>query len=433
MYNYGITCKKLPIPLITPIVKRVDNIYLKGYTLPTEIICSIDTINNELCELITNTKKDIDKTYKNGSWDYVKTLTNPYELVFSGSKKFVGRDIKYIKNSICGYNPLSRSFFKMIEMCNCFLINHIIKQIMKPIKTLHLAEGPGGFIEGIIYLRKKYCPITTQQNDLYYGMTLIDNTNDTDIPSWKKSTIFIRNNPNVIITSGNDNTGNLYNLNNIKYLHDRFRNTMDLVTADGGFDFSVDYNSQEYLASRLIYCEIISALATLKKGGTFICKMFDIINKLTVDFMYLLQCKFEYIYIFKPYTSRLANSEKYIICTGYLGINDDELSELFKIVGLFDTINIQNELCYNIPNTYTVLNTIFNDIPKPFVKFINNISKSIINNQITNINYTLKLITKLRNRNLNSNYVSDLINKQKQNAIRWCNNNNMPLNHYSIT
>jgi 23S rRNA U2552 (ribose-2'-O)-methylase RlmE/FtsJ len=430
MYNYGITCKKLAIPAICPDIKKINNVTnINQHALTDNIIISITTINNDLRQLITNTKREIDKTYKNGSWDYIKTLTNPYELVFSGSKKFVGRDIKYVKNNICNYNPLSRSFFKMVEMCNVFLLNKINSQVATPLKTLHLAEGPGGFIEGIIYLRKKHCPPCIQKRDLHYGITLIDNNNTTEIPSWKKSSAFIRDNPNVIITSGADNTGNLYNLDNIKYLQARFGNTMDIVTADGGFDFSVDYNSQEYLASRLIYCEIVSALVTLKPGGVFICKTFDLLNKLTIDFLYLLQCKFEYMFIFKPKTSRLANSEKYIVCNGFRGMNNpSEIDELFKVVTLFATIEAQNNI---LPSSgiYTIINSLFATTPPTFVKFINGITRSIITNQISNITYTIKLINKLHYGKLQNSQVTDIIQKQKQNAIQWCNDNKMPINN----
>ena len=429
MYNYGITCKKLDIPTICPDIKKINNVLnINQHALTDNIIMSIDTIDNDLRQLITNTKRAIDKTYKNGSWDYVKTLTNPYELVFSGSKKFIGRDIKYVKNNICNYNPLSRSFFKMVEMCNVFLLNKINSYVTSPLKSLHLAEGPGGFIEGLIYLRKKYCPPCIQKKDLHYGITLIDNSNTTEIPSWKKSYVFIRDNPNVIITTGADNTGNLYNIENIKYLQARFGNTMDIVTADGGFDFSVDYNSQEYLASRLIYCEILSALVTLKPGGTFICKTFDLINKLSIDFLYLLQCNFEYIYIFKPKTSRIANSEKYIVCKGFRGIHKpSDIDELFKIVTLFATIEEQNSIL-QCSDKYTIINSLFNNTPPTFIKFINGITRSIITNQISNITYTIKLINKLNNGKLQNSQVTETIQKQKQNAIQWCNDNKMPIN-----
>ena len=50
---------------------------------------------------------------------------------------------------------------------------------------------------------------------------------------------------------------------------------MDIITGDGGFDFSIDYNKQEILAVRLIFTQIVYALHLQKKGGTFILKIFD--------------------------------------------------------------------------------------------------------------------------------------------------------------
>ena len=43
----------------------------------------------------------------------------------------------------------------------------------------------------------------------------------------------------------------------------------DLVTADGGFDFSTNFNKQEQSSLRIIFCEIVTALSVQKKGGAF--------------------------------------------------------------------------------------------------------------------------------------------------------------------
>ena len=112
------------------------------------------------------------------------------------------------------------------------------------------------------------------------------------------------------ILYGKDNTGNLYNLDNIIYLKENIPQKCELVTADGGFDYSIDFNKQEQLSYHLIFCEIVAALSILKKGGTFILKIFEIHTNLTVEFIYLLNNYFETVFIVKPYVSRPANSEK---------------------------------------------------------------------------------------------------------------------------
>ena len=65
---------------------------------------------------------------------------------------------------------------------------------------------------------------------------------------------------------------------------------MNVITADGGFDFSIDFNKQEELAIRLILTEAIYAIILQKKGGVFILKIFDTFLKGTVDILYLLSC-----------------------------------------------------------------------------------------------------------------------------------------------
>lgn len=108
---------------------------------------------------------------------------------------------------------------------------------------------------------------------------------------------------------------------------------VDLAVADGGFDFSGNEEQQEVLAQRLLLREIISMLTSLKRGGHFVCKFFDIVDEFTGDLVWLLYQLFEEICITKPLSSRPANSERYIVCKGLL-VRDprlvDKLLEISK-------------------------------------------------------------------------------------------------------
>jgi hypothetical protein len=97
--------------------------------------------------------------------------------------------------------------------------------------SFHLAEGPGGFIEALANTRKN-------PNDKYVGMTILDDANDNNVPAWKKSEYFLRNNPNVFIENGATGTGDILCIKNFKHCADKYGSSMDLITADGGFDFS---------------------------------------------------------------------------------------------------------------------------------------------------------------------------------------------------
>ena len=63
---------------------------------------------------------------------------------------------------------------------------------------------------------------------------------------------------------------------NLKYCYEKYGNNIDYITADGGFDFSVDFNKQEDLSLKLIFAQIIYAIIMQKKGGHFVIKIFDI-------------------------------------------------------------------------------------------------------------------------------------------------------------
>jgi len=150
-------------------------------------------------------------------WDIYKKYTNPYEYIQSV--------VPNNKKSVSKHKPLSRSYFKMVEMLYTFNIQFD----SNPINTFHLAEGPGGFIEALAQLRRT-------KKDSYTGMTIIDNHNP-NVPAWKKSQYFLRENPNVNIEVGADGTGDILSIKNFEYCVNKYGSTMDLITSDGGFDF----------------------------------------------------------------------------------------------------------------------------------------------------------------------------------------------------
>ncbi len=136
-------------------------------------------INKSLSLYLNRVKEEID-VYIN-DWDEIKKRTNPFEYIHT--------TMPHTKNAISKIKPISRSFFKMIEICNIFHLLDAYKE--GNITTFHLAEGPGGFIEAMVYLRNK-------PNDRYYGMTLLDSSN-AKVPGWRKAENFLAKNPNVII------------------------------------------------------------------------------------------------------------------------------------------------------------------------------------------------------------------------------------------
>ena len=145
-----------------------------------------------------------------------------------------------------------------------------------PIKTFGISEGPGGFIEALTTIRDN-------PDDMYYGMTLIND--DENTPGWKKAQRFLKQNTNVYIETGETHDGNILNLDNYYHCAKQHENKFDIITGDGGFDFSQDFNNQENLCSKLIVAQALYAI-TQKRQGTFVLKVFDIFYKSTLDILY---------------------------------------------------------------------------------------------------------------------------------------------------
>jgi hypothetical protein len=350
--------------------------------------------------------------------------------------------------------------------------------IKHQIKTFHLAEGPGGFIEAIAYLRgldyqhqmredmkssstgdktdnanavtpaiqilkrntefhdeymkeQEYLKLTRRifdnqkqasgaasiyGNDRYYGMTLVND--DPICPGWKKTRTFLESHPNVIIENGADKTGNLISLENFLYCAEKYKNNMDIVTADGGFDFSVDFNHQETMATQLILCEVFYALAIQKHGGSFILKIFDVFHKATVDILYILSYYYEHVSIMKPYTSRIANSEKYVICQGFK-INDST-QIIQQFAGIFNSI--QQTTTENGGVILSSLLPFEHDLY--FLNKIEDMNAMVSFQQIENITSTLSIITNHRNSEKLEQYKRANVNK----CISWCEKYEIPHN-----
>lgn len=354
------------------------------------------TISNSLSTYLYETKKQLDEREKD--WDIFKKYTNPYEYIHSV--------VPFKKKCVSKHKPLSRSYFKMIEIVNTFNLTFD----SRPIKTFHLAEGPGGFIEAIVGLRKCH-------HDVYIGMTIQDEYNDPNIPGWKKSESFLRQNKNVYIECGADNTGNILSLENFVYCKDNYGSSMDLITADGGFDFSIDFNNQEIHIARLLFAQMAFAICMQKRGGSFILKMFDCFMQHSIDLLYILSSFYEKVYVMKPHTSRYANSEKYIICKGFLFSSSEHfypfIHRAFEKMTANTTVNASSELYIH--------RFVSMPIPYCFVSKIEEYNAILGQQQIENIHYTISLIENKHKQDKIDNLIK--INLQK--CIQWCTKYNV--------
>ncbi|XP_006641524.2 cap-specific mRNA (nucleoside-2'-O-)-methyltransferase 2 [Lepisosteus oculatus] len=181
--------------------------------------------------------------------------------------------------------------------------------------SVHLCEAPGAFIASLNHYLKTnclYCDWMWAANTLnpYHeandnGMMIMDDRLiASTLPWW---------------FFGSDDTGDIMSQKHLLELK-RFTSNMraiDLVTADGSFDCQGNPDEQEALVASLHYCEAVSALMLLRSGGSFVLKMFTLFEHSSVSLLYLLNCCFNAVHVFKPATSKAGNSEVYVVCLEY--------------------------------------------------------------------------------------------------------------------
>ena len=305
--------------------------------LPTQII------SFRLSYYLNNIQEQIN--YRMDEWNTYKKYTNPYEYIHS--------PVPHKKKSVAKYKPLSHSYFKMIEIIDLFHIENLTR----PIKSFHLAEICGGFIEALIHKRKN-------TDDQYYSMMSVDAAN-----------IKIAN---IHIEHGADKTGNLLSIENLIYCKEKYRSSMDIITADGGDD------TGEPNICRLLFAQICFALCMQSMNGSFVLKIFDCFTEATIDMIAILSSFYRRVYIAKPNTSALSNSEKYIVCKGFMYADTSHF--LPHILQTFsEMMSIPAEICIRrfLPGY---------EIPYYFMTKIEDYNAIFGQQQIENIHYTLSLM-----------------------------------------
>jgi 23S rRNA U2552 (ribose-2'-O)-methylase RlmE/FtsJ len=264
---------------------------------------------NEGAVTIKEEIRELDKEHK---WELAKKMVNPYELVYT-------HDDERLPPSLSLEYPLSRSFFKMIEILNVSQFFEIVGKEHNNIRSVHVAEGPGGFIQAL----HNRAEVKNKTITNSFAMTL--KPTNPHVPGWKKATQFLQKYKQVKIHYGADGTGNIYTNENQESFIQFTNPKAHIFTADGGFDFSVDYSLQEQRVFHLLICSITIGLRTLVKGGYFVLKLFDCTSPNTKSLVLILSRCFSDWTLYKPAMTRPCNSERYFIGRGFYGNNADHI------------------------------------------------------------------------------------------------------------
>jgi hypothetical protein len=381
-------------------------------------------IHTPLHESLTALKNEIDGVTEIGYWDDAKKITNPFEYIFLSLQRRMHR-------SVAGIIPLSRSYFKMIELWDLLGMDELLTR-GQPFGSTHGAEGPGGFLEAVQH--------RTGRHTRMLAMTL--RSTERAVPGWRKSAAFLTEYPDIHVTYGADGTGNLYSLANqaafaaqaAAWLAATATATASasatatasatasatgrkalLYTADGGFDFSSDYNGQENTVHRLLAAEALAGLQTLAPGGTMILKVFDTKHIATLELLWMVGGCFERTAIVKPHTSRPANSERYWVGSG-----------LLPTVPKWVIVTLNTLTRTDAPHGW---NHIFAVSPwtAKWVAQVQAFQEEVEHHQFANIELTLGLI-----RTPQKTQIQDLLYRNIQSSREWCVRHRVPENRQYV-
>ena len=365
-------------------------------------------VKNKLLEDIPNTI--------NAGKDYIKYASYDFSINLCDylNDKYKNIHIK-----------VNNTFLKIWEILSQFnLIPYTLEK--KSLKILYLDEFSGQIIMCVNHWLSKKCNRFNMENYEWLANSL--NMSHTHTNKFHNK--LIKDNYDRWIF-GEDNTGNLTNIENIKSIVNELNNKwsdnekqthVDLIISDGSLEFNPNVNTLNN--QKIELSKVISIIASCSVGSSCCSKHFipsktndqnnQNENDTTIDstnffigYLYLYYIMFDSLTLYKPNSSESDSREFYVIGKKFKGITDHELKNLYNILDyyVFNSAIIEKE-----------------KIPITFVYQINNFLEDMSNINILSIEKQNLLLTCFKNlyakdSNSNNNIHSDSYTKKKTKKI----------------
>src|SRR6478609_2319738 len=257
-------------------------------------LLSLDDVRNECLTAMSQ----ID-SLSNHRWHFFRKLLNEYDFE---SREFA----------------VNRAFYKLWEILCLFPPKKC--DDAPTIRTLHLAEAPGSFVQVVKKLYPDASCVAISKPPSTYAEVVQKNRS---IPVFSNNVLCLQNCQFLYMDLLSKYTVRKFTADN--------EGGFDLITADGGFDEEERYDAKETLHYNLILAEIIYILMNQRKGGQCVLKIFETFTDTSLYIMWLLCEAYTSFEIIKPSTSRPTNAERYIVCMGYKG-HDYSVDSLLSLM-----------------------------------------------------------------------------------------------------
>lgn len=315
--------------MYNPFVVRLENKKIDLTKLNKEVIFS-SIINQPITSngfhyFIHRTKDAMSITNKLDTKEKFYLIVSPFEHRTPDWKDNLTNVTKKYFNLSAKEEPriLSRAFYKMWEILYYFdLANE------KDFVHAALAEGPGAFIQAVLKYRQQYD--ITGKKDKSFGVTIHPEKGNYIEMGKQFMSYYDAKFPGILNihktyprktamkykSRDNGDITDVKTISNFKRDIKKNKKYANLVTADGGFEWSNE-NYQEQEAYRLILGQIVAALRVQAKGGTFVLKLFETFTDVTIKMIMIVSSFYDEAYMFKPFFSRSSNSERYLVVKGF--------------------------------------------------------------------------------------------------------------------
>lgn len=311
----------------------------------------------DLIEKLNKEKKNFDKI--TNLQDYYKALNanNPYTKLIEILKVNLQEETKVITNA----------FIKMYEILNSFNL------LSGETAGLFIAELPGSFIEATrIHCARNNIKFKWAANS-YKSNNRYENTNYLE--DYYR---MYEDNQEKWFFGSMDN-GDLTLKDTIRSItQDIAPMEPNFMTGDAKYvEKNVNWDKEEIDNIPVITGEFTCVLNTLKLHGNAVIKLFTFCEIPMLNLLHIMCWHFKQVFIFKPLTSRPANSEIYLIC-------------IDKIYPIHETL--KNYLYQRSPEQ--IIKLPISNISGEYYKALYKIQSDIIDKQITALREELKMTKK---------------------------------------
>jgi hypothetical protein len=158
-----------------------------------------------------------------------------------------------------------------------------------------------------------------------------------------------------------------------------------------------------------------------------IIKIYDSFFDITNQILMLLTFYYQTVSINKPHTSRPANSERYLVCKGFKGIEEHKLQELQELLELWTKSESEPDYLSNKTFLHSFIH--FSDQDWKYGAFVESIKASNqhwIDVQISKIDSGMEIYNKMQTKEWSDKDIEDIKTKQVQYAALWCEQYKIP-------